>query len=710
MAIALLLRLSFLCVASADLIVPHSGKQYLEGGRLEDLIGLLLIMNLDAEADLFMHDKAVEAVQHDEYEEYFDCLEDSVKLTSAPQLPADVQQGNCFDQYVGMTARKHCHSYRVPPHPYNRTLGAFDQQLSKHNPGSQLNFVRIPAEPVLVRSAQSIMCAKNNSLFKSVVRKVGQISWPKSEALTRNRALWTWQLITEEHLPSSELGIQLHNAGLQGQSVAELALIVQHSFAQKATSTLLKRGHALLKFIVWHKQLYGYTALPIEESKCYEYMLHLQRNGSAPTALAGFRSSIGFAAFVMFIHGAETAYKSLRIAGLAHCHYVTKAPKQPKRVLSVIEARVLEWIVFNGMEDHDKIAAGFFALQLHTRGRFKDVQFTKSFIVDFLENDTGGFLELRLLGSKTSTTKEALTTYMPLVAPAVGLLGRNWIRQWLFERERQGLSNTDFTCLLPAPNADGSWSTHPLGCKASLWLKELLVRYLVVVNLLWQVANHSLKSTALSWCAKYGLSTEVRKQLGHHSLGADMTMMAYSRDNQVLPLREYERVLAAIRAGEFLPDVTRSGRLVPSSCGAPLHVSGSAVGQAGPRRAEVSSPPNLQHEYMDEEFCIVPPVSDTLYPVAEDSEDGFEPVDETNLIRNIFPEHPVSDDDSSDSDSSIDDTQIAAVLNKKLPELQPMPKGHTVYIHERSSLLHLLGTDSSEGFAVESLCQEATIV
>ena len=66
---------------------------------------------------------------------------------------------------------------------------------------------------------------------------------------------------------------------------------------------------------------------------------------------------------------------------------------------------------------------------------------------------------------------------------------------------------------------------------------------------------HCLKSTALSWAGKAGLSAETRQSLGHHSTGKHSHEI-YNRDLLAEPIR-----LQRIRTGSFLPDASRSGMI-----------------------------------------------------------------------------------------------------------------------------------------------------
>jgi hypothetical protein len=74
-----------------------------------------------------------------------------------------------------------------------------------------------------------------------------------------------------------------------------------------------------------------------------------------------------------------------------------------------------------------------------------------------------------------------------------------------------------------------------------------------------QIATHSLKTTPLAWCARFGLSHDDRRFLGYHVSQKDQTMLHYSRDEASGPLRNFARVVKAVRSLAFLPDLTKSG-------------------------------------------------------------------------------------------------------------------------------------------------------
>ncbi len=55
------------------------------------------------------------------------------------------------------------------------------------------------------------------------------------------------------------------------------------------------------------------------------------------------------------------------------------------------------------------------------------------------------------------------------------------------------------------------------------------------------------------------------RTLGYHIASDETSCLTFGRDNQSEPLRWVERVLEAIRSGEFVPDQTRSGRFKEGS-------------------------------------------------------------------------------------------------------------------------------------------------
>ena len=104
--------------------------------------------------------------------------------------------------------------------------------------------------------------------------------------------------------------------------------------------------------------------------------------------------------------------------------------------------------------------------------------------------------------------------------------------------------------------------------------------------------SHPLQRTCLTWCAKFGISTDSRRILGHHADPHTKSVVCYSRDAIGPEVFKLLGVLRAIGQGTFHPDVTRSGRFVksdPPAKSAQKPSSTSGVAEEGEEEDEAES-------------------------------------------------------------------------------------------------------------------------
>ena len=191
--------------------------------------------------------------------------------------------------------------------------------------------------------------------------------------------------------------------------------------------------------------------------------------------------------------------------------------------------------------------------------RLGDLQSVSDFMLDVIDIEgegPRGYVEMTSWSHKLRRMCPAL----PLIAPVRGVGVCPWITAWVKAAVDAGLpfSRFDGSCRLPLlPGLqNGVWTTQPISTAvATKWLQGLLERSQVNASAT-KPTGHSLKCTTLSWLLKFGTCRDHRLILGHHS----ETGMAdiYARDTQAAPLRSLE-CLAAIRAGNFCPDLNRSG-------------------------------------------------------------------------------------------------------------------------------------------------------
>ena len=169
-------------------------------------------------------------------------------------------------------------------------------------------------------------------------------------------------------------------------------------------------------------------------------------------------------------------------------------------------------------------------------------------------------------------------------------------------------------------------------------------------------------------------------------MGKEVTStLCYSRDAQAAPLAELIKIIHAIRVGSFLPDQTRSGRIlqpdrVPARSNS-INSSNTSV--------ELTSNPQFGPREKSGLEAIVPP----------------EDIDESYEVPNLVctddsyqtPEHspndnPCSSDSESSSDSSSSESSVDELKAKLLRKVQlPVPEvldDRTPYLHQVSRLLH----------------------
>ena len=209
----------------------------------------------------------------------------------------------------------------------------------------------------------------------------------------------------------------------------------------------------------------------------------------------------------------------------------------------------------------DAAFAGSVLFCVYARARWGDAMHCCNLLLDKDEKGTTQFLEGETAVHKSMHAEIYRHRFLPLVAPSMGVAREPWVDRWMEVREMLSIQAPPAHPVMPAPTVSAT--------EAGDWLRKLLTGSKEHAEGR-RVTAHSMKATCLSFCAKFGLTAEVRLQLGYHVAGFKM-LHTYSRDAAAQPLLELARVLKAIRESTFLPDVTRSGRFVE-----PMHSELSA--------------------------------------------------------------------------------------------------------------------------------------
>jgi len=175
----------------------------------------------------------------------------------------------------------------------------------------------------------------------------------------------------------------------------------------------------------------------------------------------------------------------------------------------------------------------------------------------------GGFVTVQTCTHKTGRLAILKSRLMPIVIPARGVDGLVWVGDALdvFSKAGMVLETPMDGPLLRAPSG-GPDKFMQRGLK-SAEVSVLLRKFIGSPDPIpgsndEVVSSHSLESTALSWCARFGVSPASRSLLGRHASCLNETYAIYSRDLVCSPVVELQKVIDAIADGSFAPDSQHS--------------------------------------------------------------------------------------------------------------------------------------------------------
>jgi hypothetical protein len=442
-------------------------------------------------------------------------------------------------------------SSRINPMPYARQV--------------QLPLL-LPLLPDPVVDVPRNTVPEHENAWHAVARRVRNINAAHSAEATRTYAVNKWKLIIQTSPKHSEVGRLLQKQIWDLFDDSQLLQTLEDIFSTKSTPTLLKRANCMMKFIIWcnKKRL---QVFPVSEQTVYTYLYDAAH--VSPTGPSAFKEALNFSSALIGLDGAKEAASSPRVIGYCKRRYLQKSPLKQARVLSVAQVIHLESMLVSDRaleyELPDRVMAGHALYAMYARARWTDSLFPTQWVLDEDEHG-GGFYQADTLISKTSTTAEKKTRFLPLTGPLNGISTNSWFQTWTDLRLEANLCPPDGKRpIMCSVKLDGSFSSNKLSTTdASCWLRDILKLGGFTAEQTDRVSSHSLKATLLSWCSKFGLDISVRQVLGYHTTAANTSAAHYSRDELAGPLRKLEEVLDAIRSGLFQPDQTRSGYMRPT--------------------------------------------------------------------------------------------------------------------------------------------------
>ena len=397
---------------------------------------------------------------------------------------------------------------------------------------------------------------------------------------------------------------------------------------------------------------------------------------SATTAQS-CRESMNLAASLIGLDGAETAASSPRVVGLCQRLLLGKRPRKQAKVLTVQQIIIIERLLMSPeAELIDRVFAGRCLFLLYARLRWSDAEHIEKLFPDV--NSTGfGYLQAESLGSKTSTSAQQKTTFLPFVCTANGLEVPLWHEVWLKLRARANLlqlpredrEQGPRRPFMPGVTMGGSFSSQPMASsEGSKFLRAILRQGGQTEEQVSGISSHSLKATVLSWLRKYGVDPFHSKVAGYHAIKGEGSMFSYARDNVSATLRVIDEVLDAVKTGQFQLDSTRSGYFdlskVPDE--KPVSTARPSLNQPSEifQCAAPATPTELELQQATEGF--------EDWPTGSVEEVEFEvplEVDSKQLGTELTRDPVSSDSSSSDSDTSESDSEgldALSFVNKTL--------------------------------------------
>ena len=422
----------------------------------------------------------------------------------------------------------------------------------------------ITAQPMASHHTPARVVHPPEHAWRAVAHRLNSVRSSHSNEAKREYAIQKWKSILQIAPKHSETGRTLLQNIWALHDNDQLNTTLQDVFSSKSTATILKRANAFSRYVVWCSKK-SLCPLPVKESHVYTYLY--DNNWRGPTSSMSFRESLNFASGVLGIDGSLESASSSRVTGFCRRLFVQKRPLKQARTLTVAQLSALEEFVTSADElDHDPIDVifvGHVLFTLYSRSRWTDSLYVSKLELD-LDSENNGYIQADTLVSKTSVTIQKKTRFLPLTGPIHGITTNSWVQIWLSYRLQYGLQQPDGVVpIIQTVTTAGNFSGKALlPSEAGDWLRSVLISLGFSKEQVQGVSSHSLKATLLSWMAKFGTDISKRQLLGYHVTGNQSSSLHYSRDELAEPLRELDKMLAAVRAGSFRPDVTRSGYFV----------------------------------------------------------------------------------------------------------------------------------------------------
>ena len=568
--------------------------------------------------------------------------------------------------------------------------------------------------------------------YMSAVKKMKDTDYMEDKRARTSLAVAKWMDILSVCWSCSSVGMQLKLDLQLDPTGFDAEATLRSVFGVKSPTTLLKRAASMNQYMRWFsrssRNLVTYRSpLPFQETEVWTYFLHLRDSrkvsGKGFTISSTFLETVRFCKHIIGMDACDAILASKRLIGFAALERQQKGPTKQAPPMEVEHLLALHNILANGENKIDRIGAGCFLVATYARARWSDLRFIHHIKYDgFKRNAT---FDLYTAEHKTSSVGLRRQQFLPLVVPAEGVGGGDWLGTWIKLMQDNGCDwdRVPFGPLLPAPKNDEEWCARPLSTsEAATWLRKLLEG----LPRCDEIKAHSMKATLCVWIARAGFSKEHRAILSHHSSALHGSDVVYSRDLQTGAIRRLQMLLRKIRLGlsessELNEEQKKITSAFDSGLGSSIRTP--VLRDASPEKMgvakDVSGAETFQRdiqvgkalEVIDAELPCVEAGNAALDgKMSVKGEDDFEDICKSESAN--FGMFSVTDlsgglieidsssgsssepEDNSSIDSGPDDELLGEIKDRAF--VVSVPNGEAFYSHKKSGILHrLIGGASS---------------
>ena len=330
-------------------------------------------------------------------------------------------------------------------------------------------------------------------------------------------------------------------------------------------------------------------SFPPSENVAYLYVEHLRISRAPPTRAQGVLEALAFCKGTLALARVDEVLTSPRATGAALRCYEEKRLTRKALPVRVSTLRALEDYVSDGADLYDRHLAGFLLFLVYSRSRCRDASRVRQEPQLDASIDGTGFIQTCAEKMKGTRGQKKLRLGVPIAAFRKGLSDKPWADAWLAARALLSRDARKDGALFQAVGPGGHYVPNvPMTSSQLNYYGRALIKKLANDSEAFAFSSHACKATALSWAAKAGMRVPDRRLLGGHAKPGEKSALEYSRDALAGPLFTLERLAGCIKAGQFNPYGTRSGRRV-DGCG-PWLFSDSQAPAVRPQTAQEPSP------------------------------------------------------------------------------------------------------------------------